>query len=106
MVEKGCAPNAVTFNALMRNFSHHAMAPKVVELLKKMAENKVTLDASTVSLVVDLLSKDEKYMNCKSTNAGNGDRAAASCLRKLQQAGESGYQRGRRVLHDDYRISL
>ncbi|MFS7975239.1 putative tetratricopeptide-like helical domain superfamily [Helianthus anomalus] len=59
MIENKCAPNVVTFNAFMRKGSN--MAPKVVELVKKTVERKVTPDASTLSLMVDLLSKDEKY---------------------------------------------
>ncbi|XP_076944171.1 uncharacterized protein LOC143614699 [Bidens hawaiensis] len=59
MIENGCAPNVVTFNAFMRKGLD--IRPKVVELVKKMVESKVKPDASTVSLMVDLLSKDEKY---------------------------------------------
>ncbi|KAJ0520165.1 putative tetratricopeptide-like helical domain superfamily [Helianthus annuus] len=59
MIENKCAPNVVTFNAFMRKGSN--MGPKVVELVKKAVERKVTPDASTLSLMVDLLSKDEKY---------------------------------------------
>ncbi|KAJ0742504.1 putative tetratricopeptide-like helical domain superfamily [Helianthus annuus] len=59
MIENKCAPNVVTFNAFMRKGSN--MGPKVVELVKKTVERKVTPDASTLSLMVDLLSKDEKY---------------------------------------------
>ncbi|KAJ9564919.1 hypothetical protein OSB04_000885 [Centaurea solstitialis] len=108
MVEKGCAPNAVTFNALMRSFSHHEMAPKVVELLKKMAENNVTPDASPSpwlwiyyrkmrningpSLADVGLQQQETYCGEFLLQSTNGDGAAASCLRGLQQAGESGYQ--------------
>lgn len=61
MEERGCAPNVVTYNTLMRGFILNNEFPKIVELLHNMVEKNVSPNASTASIVVDLLSKDEKY---------------------------------------------
>ncbi|KAF5482347.1 hypothetical protein F2P56_002924 [Juglans regia] len=64
MEEKGCAPNVVVYNVLMRSFCENNELQKVLELLHKMVERELSPDDSTVSIVLDLLSKDEKYREC------------------------------------------
>lgn len=61
MEEKGCDPNVVIYNAPMCSFCENNELQKVFELLHKMVERELSPDASTVSMVLDLLSKDEKY---------------------------------------------
>ena len=50
----------MTFNVLMRGFCQNNEMQKVVELLQEMAERKFSPDESTIGIVIDLLSKDEK----------------------------------------------
>ncbi|KAK2972759.1 hypothetical protein RJ640_019407 [Escallonia rubra] len=62
MEAKGCAPNVVTFNTLMRGFCHQGRRPHVIEILRKMKDRDVSPDASTASIIIDLLSKDEQHL--------------------------------------------
>ncbi|KAH9696345.1 pentatricopeptide repeat-containing protein [Citrus sinensis] len=63
MDAKGVAPNSVIFNTLMVGFIRNNGTSKVIELLHKMKEKKVMPDASVVSIVVDLLVKNEICLN-------------------------------------------
>ncbi|KAK3228034.1 hypothetical protein Dsin_007896 [Dipteronia sinensis] len=64
MEEKGCALDLITYNTLMLGFLQNNGTTKVVELLHKMVERNIMPDASTTSIVIDLLVKDEKYCEC------------------------------------------
>lgn len=64
MEENVCAPNVVVYNALMHGFCENNELQKVLELLHKMVERELSPDDSTVCIVLDLLSKDEKYREC------------------------------------------
>ena len=54
MEEKGCMPNVVTFDTVMRGFIRSNEKSKIVELLHKMAKGNVIPDASIVAIVIDL----------------------------------------------------
>ncbi|KAK3185082.1 hypothetical protein Dsin_032368 [Dipteronia sinensis] len=56
MEEKGFMPDVVTFDILMRGLIQNKEKSKVVELIHKMAKRNVILDASIVSIVIDLLN--------------------------------------------------
>lgn len=64
MEEKGCAPNAVIYNTVMDFFLKNNDSSKVVELIHKMAEKNVLPNASTFSIVIELLSMNGKYHEC------------------------------------------
>ena len=61
MEGKGCAPNAVAFNTLMHGLFQNNETQKAIDFLHKMKVRKLSPDASTVSMVIELLSKDENY---------------------------------------------
>ena len=63
MEAKGVAPNCVTFNTLMLGCIRNNETSKVVELLHRMDERNVIPDGSTLSIVVDLLVKNEISLN-------------------------------------------
>ncbi|GAY52875.1 hypothetical protein CUMW_145330 [Citrus unshiu] len=63
MEAKGVAPNCVTFNTLMLGCIRNNETSKVVELLHRMDERNVIADGSTLSIVVDLLVKNEISLN-------------------------------------------
>lgn len=61
MEGKDCAPNAVAFNTLMHGLFQNNETQKAIDFLHKMKVRKLSPDASTVSMVIELLSKDENY---------------------------------------------
>ena len=63
MEENAVAPNVITFGTFIHGFSQINEPSKVIELLHKMKEKKVMPDASIVSMVVDLLVKNEISLN-------------------------------------------
>lgn len=64
MEEKGCAPNVLTINTLLHSFCQIGECLKVIELLHKMAKRDVEPDEITVSILEELLNKDENYHEC------------------------------------------
>ncbi|KAK4850388.1 hypothetical protein QYF36_006350 [Acer negundo] len=64
MKEEGCALDLITNNTLMCGFLQNNETTKVIELLHKMVERNIMPNASTTSIVIDLLVKDEKYRKC------------------------------------------
>ncbi|KAI9185020.1 hypothetical protein LWI28_003431 [Acer negundo] len=64
MEEEGCALDLITNNTLMCGFLQNNETTKVIELLHKMVERNIMPNASTTSIVIDLLVKDEKYRKC------------------------------------------
>ncbi|MDV3143420.1 MAG: pentatricopeptide repeat-containing protein, partial [Sweet potato little leaf phytoplasma] len=64
MEESGCALNVITYNSLLRGFCESNKREEVVKLLHRMAQKNVSPDASTCTIVLDMLSKDENYQGC------------------------------------------
>ncbi|KAK9184447.1 hypothetical protein WN943_024797 [Citrus x changshan-huyou] len=63
MEENAVAPDVIIFVTLIHGFVRINEPSKVIELLHKMKEKKVMPDASIVSMVVDLLVKNEISLN-------------------------------------------
>ena len=63
MEAKGLEPNFVIFNMLMLGFIRNIETSKVIELLHRMDKRNEMPDASTLSIVVDLLVKNEISLN-------------------------------------------
>ncbi|KAK3182778.1 hypothetical protein Dsin_030064 [Dipteronia sinensis] len=61
---KGCFPNVITFNTLLHGFIQNNETPKAVVLLHKMAKRNVIPDATTFSIVIDLLGMEENWSEC------------------------------------------
>ncbi|XP_058106457.1 pentatricopeptide repeat-containing protein At3g22470, mitochondrial-like [Magnolia sinica] len=60
MEEKGCQPDSVTFNALIRGFLQNNETIKGMQLLGEMAKRHFSVDASTTSMLVGLLTEGAK----------------------------------------------
>lgn len=64
MWKKRICSSVVTSNTLMSCFCENIESSKVVELLHIMVEKHASSDATTFSIVIELLSKAEKYCEC------------------------------------------
>ena len=72
MEENAMAPNVITFGTLIHGLSQINEPSKVIDLLHKMREKKVIPDASIVSIVVDLLVKNEiSVISCPRATGGS-----------------------------------
>ncbi|GAY61272.1 hypothetical protein CUMW_208650 [Citrus unshiu] len=63
MEAKGVEPNFLIFNTLMLGFIRNNETSKVIELLHRIDKRNVMPDASILSIVVDLLVKNEISLN-------------------------------------------
>lgn len=59
MEEKGCSPDNVTYNSIIRGYIHCNETSRIVGLIQQMVERGFSADASTMKLIVDLFSKAE-----------------------------------------------
>ncbi|PRQ34778.1 putative metalloenzyme, LuxS/M16 peptidase, tetratricopeptide-like helical domain-containing protein [Rosa chinensis] len=55
---KGCSPNGWTYNTIIRGFINNNETSRATRLIQEMLERGFSADASTMELIVDLLSKD------------------------------------------------
>ncbi|PQM34646.1 putative pentatricopeptide repeat-containing protein [Prunus yedoensis var. nudiflora] len=59
MDEKGCSTNDCTYNTIIRGLINNNEISKATVLIQQMVEKGFSADASTMELIVNLLSKDE-----------------------------------------------
>ncbi|PRQ34971.1 putative pentatricopeptide [Rosa chinensis] len=55
---KGCSPDGCTYNTIVRGFINNKETSRATRLIQEMLEKGFSADASTMELIVDLLSKD------------------------------------------------
>jgi pentatricopeptide repeat protein len=58
MEEKGCSPDGWIYNTIIRGFINNNEASRAMGLIQEMVERGFSADASTMELIVDLLSQD------------------------------------------------
>lgn len=59
MEDKACSPNDWTFNTMIRGFINNNETLRAMGLIQQMLERDFSADASTMGLIVDLLSQDK-----------------------------------------------
>jgi pentatricopeptide repeat protein len=59
MEEKGRSPDGWTYNIIIRGFINNKETSWAMGLIQEMVERGFSADASTMKLIIDLLSKDK-----------------------------------------------